>query len=330
MAAKSASRLGEFELIKRYFRPLATAPGALGLVDDAACYRPSPGEDLVLSVDTIAAGVHFDPGDPSASIGQKALRVNLSDLAAKGATPIGYLLSLALPSDWTEDWVAGFAKGLEADQKTYGISLFGGDTTRASGSLTVSVTAIGSVPGGEMVLRSGARPGDAIFVSGTLGDAALGLEIGQGKITASPAIAEFLRDRYLHPQPRLSLAPALRRYVNSAMDISDGLVGDLAHICSASGVGATIEAGDIPLSEAARSVVVESRDALATVLSGGDDYEILATVGEAQASEFAAEAGSQGVPVTRIGRVSEEAGAPVVLDADGQPMALAALGHTHF
>lgn len=330
MAATRATRSGEFGLIERYFRPLATTPGALGLGDDAAYYRPSPGEDLVLSVDTIAAGVHFLRDDPPASIGRKALRVNLSDLAAKGARPVGYLLSLALPDDWSEEWIAAFARGLEDDQQAFDVSLLGGDTTRAAGDLTISVTVIGCVPSGEMVLRSGARAGDVIFVSGTIGDAALGLEIRRGKLTAPDSVASFLDDRYMHPQPRLSLAPALRRFARSAMDVSDGLVGDLAHICEASGVSAEIEAVRVPMSSEAKSVVGEDMAALATALSGGDDYEILATVDEPNAANFVAEATSAGVPVARIGRVVEGKGPPIVLGEDGEPLLLAELGHTHF
>ena len=330
MASTKATRPGEFALIARYFRPLATAPGALGLADDAAFYRPSPGEDLVFTVDTIASGIHFSPDDPPASIGKKALRVNLSDLAAKGAKPVAYLLSLALPDNWTEKWVGDFAKGLADDQQTFGVSLIGGDTTRAPGGLTISITGIGCVPIGEMVLRSGARSGDLVFVSGTIGDAALGLEIQQGNISAPKEAAGVLRDRYLHPQPRLLLAPVLRRFATSAMDVSDGLVGDLAHICGASGVGAQIDSGSIPLSKAASSIVAGNSEAFARLLTGGDDYEILATVKEATVAEFLAGAQSTGIPVTQIGLMIEEKGPPIVLDADGKPLELAALGHTHF
>ena len=330
MASTKATRSGEFALIERYFRPLATAPGALGLADDAAFYRASPGEDLVLTVDTVAAGVHFSPDDPPASIGKKALRVNLSDLAAKGAKPVAYLLSLALPDNWTEKWVRDFAKGLADDQQAFGVALIGGDTTRAPGGLTISITGIGCVPSGEMVLRSGAQSGDFVFVSGTIGDAALGLEIERGNIAAPTKAAGVLRDRYLHPQPRLLLAPVLRCFASSAMDVSDGLVGDLEHICGASGLGAQIESGSIPLSMAARSIVADKNEVFARLLTGGDDYEILATVAESQVAEFLAAARSTGIPVTRIGLMIEGKGPPIVLDADGKPLELAALGHTHF
>lgn len=330
MTANNASRPGEFALIERYFRPLATMPGALGLTDDAAFYRCSPEEDLVFTVDLIAAGVHFLPDDPPASIGKKALRVNLSDLAAKGAKPLGYLLSLALPDNWSEAWVAEFAGGLGSDQEEFAVSLLGGDTTRASGGLTISITGIGCVPSGEMVLRSNARSGDQIFVSGTIGDAVLGLELRRGDISAAAKTADALHERYLHPQPRLSLAPVLRQFANSAMDVSDGLAGDLAHICRASGLGAQIEAAKIPLSEEAKSIVAESSELLASLLTGGDDYEILATVEEAQMAGFLAGARSAGVPVTNIGHMIEGEGPPNIVGANGAPLLLAALGHTHF
>jgi thiamine-monophosphate kinase len=325
-----AKRPGEFALIERYFRPLATDSGSFDLLDDAALYAPKPKEDLVLTVDTIAEGVHFFAEDPPASIARKALRVNLSDLAAKGAAPVGYLLSLALPAGWNEKWVRDFSAALREDQQAFGLALLGGDTTRASSGLTVSITAIGSVPKGKMVRRAGARPGDVVFVSGTIGDGALGLALRLGRIAAPKRIATHLRDRYLHPQPRLSLAPAIRRHANSAMDVSDGLVGDLAHICAASGVGASIDAGSVPLSAAVRALVDTDKALLREVLTGGDDYEILATVSERRAARFAVEATDAGVPVTRIGRIIERAGEPVVLDATGRPIALKGLGHTHF
>jgi thiamine-monophosphate kinase len=330
VAAGKPKRPGEFALIERYFRPLATDPGAFDLIDDAALYAPPRGEELVLTVDTIAAGVHFFADDPPAAIARKALRVNLSDLAAKGATPAAYLMSLALPDGWSEAWVRTFAKGLADDQRRFGISLLGGDTTRASGGLTLTITAIGCVPKGRMVHRAGAKAGDVVFVSGTIGDAALGLGVRLGTVAAPKAAAAYLRDRYLNPQPRTALAPLVRRFANSAMDVSDGLVGDLAHICKASGVGAEIEAGQVPLSRQARAVVAGNRRALGTALTGGDDYEILATVTKSRAGRFAAAARSAGVPVTRIGRIVEGSDPPLVLGPDGRPMAFAGLGHTHF
>jgi thiamine-monophosphate kinase len=329
MGRAPAKRSGEFALIERYFRPLAADRGAFGLTDDAALYRQRPGDDLVLTADVVAAGIHFLPDDPPESIARKALRVNLSDLAAKGAEPFGYLLSLALPADWTEGWLRRFAAGLAADQRRYAVTLIGGDTTRAAGGLTIAITAIGRVPKDEMVLRSGARPGEAIYVSGTIGDAALGLRIRQGTIDAKLKGARHLLDRYLHPQPRVALAPAVRAFASSAMDISDGLVGDLAHICEVSKVGAEIHAERVPLSPGAR-IRLSEPGALQTILNGGDDYEILATVPRRRAGDFERAAEAAGIPVTPIGRIVRGKGPPVVFDAAGKPIILSGRSHTHF
>ncbi len=330
MAVKGPKRPGEFELIGRYFRPLATDAGAFELTDDAAVYRQLPGDDLVLTTDMIAEGVHFFADDPPELIARKALRVNLSDLAAKGAVAFGYLLSLGLPKSWNEDWVAAFAKALKGDQARYDVSLLGGDTIRASGGTTVSVTAVGRVPKGRMVRRVGARPGDAVFVSGTIGDAALGLALRLGKATTDEKGTKHLIDRYLHPRPRMALAAVVRRHATSAMDVSDGLVGDLGHICEVSGVGAEIELALVPLSAAARRMVTADRSLLKPVLTGGDDYEILATIGELAALRFASDARDAGVPVTRIGRILEDPGAPIVRDVTGNRLRLSAMGHSHF
>jgi len=325
------ARPGEFELIDRYFRPLAGDPGALSLTDDAAVYDPPHGEEVVLKADLIAEGIHFFADDPPKSIAAKALRVNLSDLAAKGAIPVGYLLSLALKPDWEEDWIAGFAAGLAVDQVTYGVTLFGGDTSRASGGTVVSVAAIGRAPVGRIVRRNGARPGDAIFVSGTIGDAALGLRIRLGTLDAMPAgkAADHLLDRYLHPQPRVALAPVVLGFATASLDISDGLVGDLAHVCRQSGVGAEIAAAAVPLSAGAKAMVAADPSALATVMTGGDDYEVLATVPETRAEAFATAAAEAGVPVTRIGRIIEGGTPPTVLGPDG-PIRFDHASHTHF
>jgi len=324
-------RPGEFELIERYFRPLAGDPGALSLTDDAAVYRPPHGEEVVLKADLVAEGIHFFADDPPRSIASKALRVNLSDLAAKGAVPVGYLLSLALKPDWAEDWIAGFAAGLAADQERFGLTLFGGDTSRASGGTVVSIAALGRIPNGTMVRRNGARAGDAVFVSGTLGDAALGLRVRLGTLDAMPAggAADHLLDRYLHPQPRVALAPVIRDFATASMDISDGLVGDLGHICRQSRVAARIEAPAVPLSAAARALAASDPTAFETVLTGGDDYEILATVPARRADAFAVAAAEAGVPVTRIGIVADGAPEVIVEGPDG-PLRLGRTSHVHF
>ncbi len=327
--AEKRARPGEFELIARYFRPLARTRGAIGLADDAALFRPRAGNDLVITADTIAEGVHFFHDDPADSVARKALRVNLSDLAAKGAVPSAYLLSLSLPGNWTEAWVGAFARGLKADQSRYDISLIGGDTIKAAGRVTVAVTALGHVPRGRMVLRSGARPGDAVFVTGTIGDAALGLRLRQAKITAPDGGKGLLR-RFLHPEPRLGLAPVLRRHASSAIDVSDGLVVDLNHICEVSAVGAEIGSHLIPLSAAARRLIAMEPSAFSAVLNGGDDYEILATVAAAAAGGFARDARDAGIAVTRIGRIMAGKGPPVVKDATGRTIRVSRHGHTHF
>jgi thiamine-monophosphate kinase len=323
-----ARRPGEFALIERYFRPLADNADAFGLTDDAAAYRQRPGDDLVLTTDTVAAGIHFFADDPPDAIARKALRVNISDLASKGATPYGYLLALALPENWTERWLSRFAAALAADQKTYGVTLIGGDTTKAADGLSITITAIGRVPKGEMVLRAGAEPGDAIFVSGTIGDAALGLRIRQGRLKLARG-GKALVDRYLNPQPRVSLAPVVLRHASAAMDVSDGLVGDLGHICDVSGVGAEIQAAAVPLSPQVALALRAEPKLLGAVLNGGDDYEILATVPERLADAYLAEAANAGVAVTRIGTILREKGPPVVRDAKGNAIKIIG-SHSHF
>ena len=227
-------------------------PAPSALTDDAAVYRQRPGDDLVLTTDMIAAGVHFFADDPPASVAQKALRVNLSDLAAKGATPFGYLLSLALPDDWTESWLAGFARGLKADQERYGITLIGGDTIRASGGVTVSVTALGRIPEGRMVhpWRRPARRPDLRLRHHRRRRARPRLRLGTHRRRRGQGGASTSSTATCTRSRAWRLPPLLRRYASSAMDVSDGLVGDLGHICDVSGVGAEIEAALVPLSPA--------------------------------------------------------------------------------
>lgn len=325
-------RPGEFELIERYLRPLATGQGSFGLTDDVAVLPPRPGEDLVLKVDTIAEGVHFFPNDPAEQIAAKALRVNLSDLAAKGAIARGYLVALSLRPDWTEEWVAAFARGLAEDQQTYGLTLLGGDTTRAAGGTTVSITAFGVLPMGTIVRRAGARVGDAIFVSGTIGDAALGLRVRLGEINGSAAGTEVdhLFRRYALPEPRTALASILRRHASASIDISDGLLGDFGHICKASSVSGVIETTAVPLSSAARKIVESDSTTLRWVLTGGDDYEVLATVPSGSAEAFAVDAANAGVPVTRIGAVTAGSGDPVALDRAGAAVTFPQRAFDHF
>lgn len=323
-------RASEEALIARYFAPLA-GEGAEGLRDDAARLTPSPGHDLVLTADAIVAGVHYFPDDPPASIAAKALGVNLSDLAAKGAAPRGFLLTLALADDWREDWLAAFADGLGAAAARHGCPLLGGDTVKAGGATLIGVSALGEVPAGTMVRRTTARAGDRICVSGTIGDAALGLRLRlDPTISLDDAARDALVDRYLHPRPRLALASALRRFASAAMDVSDGLAGDLAKMLAGTGLTATVESEAVPLSPAARRALAVRPDLHEVALTGGDDYEILCTVPPDALDAFAAAASEAGVPVRAIGTVAAGAGAPVFLGAQGRPLAFARGSFSHF
>jgi len=320
----------EDKLIARHFAPLATHPGALQLTDDAAFLTPPPGSEIVLKADAVIGGVHFFPEDDAATVAQKALRVNLSDLASKGATPLGYLLSLALPKEIDEPWLARFAQGLREDAQRYGCPLFGGDTDRTPGPIMISVAMIGSVPAGTMVRRAGAKPDDLVFVSGSIGDSALGLVLRKGlDVPLSEAQRQHLASRYLLPQPRNALAEAVRLHASASMDVSDGLAGDFAKLCRVSGVGAEVEAARVPLSDAARAVVTAHPKLLLTALSGGDDYEIVCTVRPEKAASFRAAAKAAGVPVSEIGRVVAGQGARF-LDANGKPLAFERASFSHF
>jgi thiamine-monophosphate kinase len=321
---------GEDRLIARYFKPIATHPGALGLSDDAAFIKPPPGCDLVLKTDAIIGGVHFFAEDAARDVARKALRVNLSDLAAKGARPIGFLLSLALPKEIGDDWLGGFAQGLRDDAVQFGCPLFGGDTDRTPGPITVSIAMFGSVPEGTMVRRAGAQAGDRVFVSGTIGDAALGLVLRKGAPwTLSDAQRQHLLSRYLLPQPRNALAEAVRAHASAAMDVSDGLAGDFAKLCRASKVAAEIEVARVPLSEAAKAVLAAEPALLETALTGGDDFEIVCTVPAGKAASFRAAAQAAKVAVTEIGEIKAGEGARFV-GAAGQALAFKRASFSHF
>lgn len=332
---EATGRPGEAELIARYFAPLARDPGARGLVDDAATLAPPAGEELVLTADAVVAGVHFDPAAEAGTVARKALRVNLSDLAAKGARPLGYLMTLALADDWTPAWMTDFAAGLAADQDLYGLSLLGGDTVRTPGPVSVSIMALGAVPAGGMVRRDAARAGARVFVSGTVGDAALGLVLAREpgaarRLGLGAGEAAHLAGRLALPQPRLALAGALRAHACAAMDVSDGLVGDLAKMCRASGVGARIEAARVPLSPAARAALAADATLLPTAITGGDDYEILAAVADDEVAGFVAAAAAAGVPVSDIGRFEADMEGVAVNGPDGRAMTIAHGAYTHF
>ncbi|MGD9657714.1 MAG: thiamine-phosphate kinase [Methylocystis sp.] len=313
-------RYSEDEIIARIFAPIAGAAG-LGLKDDAALLTPQSAP-LVVTTDMIVAGVHFFADDSPALIAKKALRVNLSDLAAKGAEPIGFLLSLALARDWTNDWLDAFAAGLAEDARAYGAPLIGGDTGATPGPLTVSITALGRAE--RFVPRSGAKPGDAIFVSGPIGDAALGLAIRR-----DPALAERLsadaRDhligRYLLPQPRLDLSALLRANASAAMDVSDGLAGDLAKLCRASGVSASVDLPRVPLSDAAREAIAVDPALFETAITGGDDYEILIAAGPEATLP---------APACRIGEIVAGSAPPAFFDARKNRVFFKKLSFQHF
>jgi thiamine-monophosphate kinase len=320
----------EDRLIARFFEPLATHPGALGLSDDAAFITPPPGHDLVLKTDAIIGGVHFFADDAAHAVASKALRVNLSDLAAKGARPLGFLLSLGLPKDIGEAWLADFAQGLRADAEQFSCPLFGGDTVRTPGPIMVSVATFGAVPEGTMVRRGGAKAGDRVFVTGTIGDAALGLLLRKdAPWTLTDAQRQHLLSRYLLPQSRNALAEAVRTHASAAMDVSDGLAGDFAKLCRVSHVGAEIAAASVPLSDAARAVIAADPAMRETALTGGDDFEIVCTVPADKAESFRAAAKTAHVQVTDIGAMTAGEGARF-LGPDGAPLVFKSASFSHF
>ncbi len=323
----------EERLIARYFRPLATHPGAFALGDDAAALAPPAGCDVVLTTDGVIAGVHFFAGDPPQTIGRKALRMNLSDLAAKGARPIGFLLSVALPSGTDEAWLAAFAQGLGEDAARYDCPLLGGDTDRTPGPTSVSIAAFGAVPHGKMVRRSTANVGDCVVVTGTIGDAALGVKLRRDRDLArrwqlTNAMADHLEQRYLLPQPHNTLAEAVLQHAAAAMDVSDGLAGDLAKLCRASSVSAAIDVSRVPLSDAARAAIAAAPELLEAVLTGGDDYEIILTLAPEKLATFRAAAKAVGIAATEIGSV--QAGEGTRFIQDGKALTFARPSYSHF
>jgi thiamine-monophosphate kinase len=325
-------RLGEIALISEYLAPLAAHPGAFGLKDDAALLTGLPASGLAISADALVSGVHFfeedDPGDAA----YKALAVNVSDLAAKAARPLAYTMTLALAEAPAEDWAKRFAEGLARAQAKFGIALIGGDTISARGSWWISITAFGEAAPRGLVPRTGAKAGDLLYVSGTLGDAALGLRLRKGKLGAqlTQAQRDFLLARYLYPEPRLALAPALESWASAAMDISDGLALDLSRMCAASGVSAEVSVDAIPLSEAAHSAASRDGGAIETILTGGDDYEILAAVPLDHTSAFEAASRGAQVRLARIGAVIAGDAAPKFRAADGSELILKIKGFEHF
>jgi len=321
MTAHPPALPAEFALIGRHFAPLA-GPGTDNLKDDVALLTPPPGRELVLKADALVGGVHFLADDPPDLIARKLLRVNLSDLAGKGAVPIGYLMTVSVPRGTPDAWFAGFAAGLAADQKEFGVFLLGGDTTSTPGPVSLSLTMIGHAAPGATPRRGGARAGDVIFVTGTIGDGALGLAVAQGRLADATG---FLLDRYRLPRPRLGLP--VGDFASASMDVSDGLVQDLSHICRASGLAADLEWEAIPLSAPTRAAGLDWREA---ILTGGDDYEVLMAVPPERAAGLRARAAGLGIAVTCIGCCVAGSPAVRVLDAGGTAIPLGATGWSHF
>ena len=319
-------RPSEFALIAQLFAPLAEAPGAFGLTDDVALLPARADHDLVVTTDALVEGVHFLADDPPDSIAKKALRANLSDLAAKGAEPAGYLLALTLPARISMTWLEGFARGLGEDQRAFAVPLLGGDTTATPGPLTLAITAMGYVPVGALIRRAGAKAGDGVYVSGTIGDAGGGLALLKGGKSDINAAGELI-DRYRLPSPRLALGRALQGVASAALDVSDGLIADLSHIAEVSRVRITVEAGRIPRSPALRALWGDTAEAIVRAATAGDDYEIAFTSSSERRVVEAAKLA--GVGVTRIGRVEEGSGV-ALLDSSGREIAVARAGFTHF
>jgi thiamine-monophosphate kinase len=330
------SRPSEDELIATYFAPLA-GPGAFGLRDDAAILAQKPGHDIVATKDMLIAGVHFFTDDPPGAVARKALRVNLSDLAAKGAEPSGFLLGLALPEDWTAHWLAGFAQGLGEDAAVYKCPVLGGDTVKSPGPLVVSITAFGTVPAQKMILRAGVAAGDRIYVTETIGDAALGLKFrldvaqdAQWTRCVNQADTAYLAGRTLLPRPRLGLREALRAYAHAAIDISDGFAGDLAKMLRLTGMTTEVATADVPLSKTARKILHDAPSLLETILTGGDDYEILCAVPPSQGAAFEVCAAAAGILVHQVGAARPGNAPPAFKDAEGRNLGFARPSFRHF
>lgn len=324
------SRLGEFDLIDRYFKPLASSlPGAFGLTDDAATVCPGEGNEFVVTTDTIVEGVHFLGSEKPQAIAAKLLRVNLSDLAAKGAVPTAYSLNLALSSRIDDAWLQAFSAGLAVEQESFGIGLLGGDTVSTPGPLVLTVTAMGEVAQNTALHRFGARAGDRLFVTGTIGDGALGLLAATYKLgELDQAEIDFLRGRYERPDPRTNIGPQLLGMATAALDVSDGLIADCGHLALASGLAAEIHTTAVPISDAGASAISLDFDLFELVLTGGDDYEILFAAPDTARDVIAALAIETGVPITEIGHLSEGSGV-TALDADGSSVEIAIPGYRH-
>ena len=333
MAQDNEAPLGEFAMIARHFAPIAGA-GGLGLTDDAARLRVPEGHELVATTDLLVADVHFFADDPPASIARKALGVNLSDLAGKAATPLGFLLGFARPGLLPDSWIAAFAKGLGEAAAEWGCPLLGGDTVRPKAeAVSLAITAFGAVPEGRMPLRQGGAPGDVLVVTGTIGDAALGLRLqlepeADWARTLSAESRAHLLDRYRHPRPRLGMAAALRDHASAAMDLSDGLVADAAKLGARFGRRFRLE--EVPLSAAVAEAISLDGSLLDVALTGGDDYEVLAAVPPAHLMDFLESALAGGVPATPIGELGAPGPRTAWFEAEGSEHVFARAGYDHF
>jgi thiamine-monophosphate kinase len=319
---------GEFERIADYFAPLAAGyPDAFGLTDDAALISPGAGWSLVVTTDTIVEGVHYIGDEPADMIARKLLRVSLSDLAGMGASPHAYTLNVALPREIPDQWLASFVSGLKRDQGEFDIHLIGGDSVSTTGPTVLSATLFGLVAEGRAVRRAGASVGDGIFVSGTIGDGALGLKVANGSIElADEKAAREIAERYRVPQPRCSLGLRLAEVATAGADVSDGLLADIGHIAAASGVGAEIVLDRVPLSSSGRQILTLHPDLLHLVVTGGDDYEVVFT--SSQALVVSDISRQIGLPITQVGTIVGGQGVKV-LDSQGDTVPFDKLGYRH-
>ncbi len=328
-------KLGEFELIRRYFAPLcADVKGAFDLADDAAVIDVPPGQHLVVTTDALIEGIHFLPDDPADSIAAKLLGVNLSDLASMGADPLNYTLTLSLPKEWKNikinNWLSVFSKELNELQGMFDITLIGGDTVSTSGPLVLTITAFGLVDDDTELRRNGAKIDDTIWLTGTIGDGALGLRVLSGDLKlASISDQDYLADRYRRPQPRVDVGQRLTGKAHAAIDVSDGLAADLHHLCQASEVGADIYLEKIPLSTAAQSAVELNPELLNVILTGGDDYELLFSTDSGKSAAIRAIAESVECDITEIGIVTNNQTIRF-LDENKKPVSFKRTGFTHF
>jgi thiamine-monophosphate kinase len=322
----------ETELIQMYLAPLAVgAPGAFGLKDDAALITMDPGFDLVVSNDPVIAGVHFFADDAPQDIAWKALAVNVSDLAAKAAEPFAYTMALAFPDAPRRDWMTAFCAGLREAQAAFGCTLIGGDTDRTTGPLSIGITAVGRIPAGKLVRRNGAKIGDHVFVTGTIGDAALGLKLRYDvdALNLDEEHRRFLLSRYLRPAPRLAMAPVLRSNASASLDVSDGLLKDAARLAAGASASLEIASLAIPLSAAARAAFSQNAELMQAIATGGDDYEILCAVAAENRDAFCAAAAQEQTLVTEIGTLRRGSGVTLVLPS-GQAFAPPHTGYDHF